>query len=528
MEKKQSFLSGAAILGAAVAITKVLGAIYKIPLGNLLDSDGMAHFYVAYNVYSLLLILSTAGLPLALSRLVAEAGARNRVNQQKRIFRTALVLLAAIGLLCAGAMWCFPERIALLLRDSRAAESIRVLAPAVLCVCISSALRGYTQGQGSMTPTAVSQVVESTGKLAVGLGLAWILLQHGAAPQRAAAGAIAGVSAGAVLSLAVLAAFLLLRRRPAGTDLPQSRGEILRQLLLIGVPITVGAAGMNLITLLDQTLVLSTLQNHLGCGEAEATVLYGQYTFGMTLFNLPSSFIYPVSISLMPALSAALVRRDRAAVRQQTATALRLTALLALPAGVGLSVLAEPILHLLYPAVPETAVAAAYHLRILGIACIFVCLMVVTGGILQACGKPYIPMVTLLCGGALKIAVNYWLVADPAVGIRGAAVGTLCCYGLIAVLNAIAVHRVLPEKPDYLRLFGPTAAAAAVMALAAWGIYRLLGGGRMATVLAIAGAVIVYAAAAVLLGAVTREDVENLPILSKIAKKLPVQRKKLH
>ena len=200
-------------------------------------------------------------------------------------------------------------------------------------------------------------------------------------------------------------------------------------------------------TLLDQSLVLGTLQARLGLSAEAAAELYGQYTFGMTLFVLPPSFIYPLTVSLIPAISQARTRHDDAAAARLTASALRITALLALPMGVGLSVLAGPILQLLYPAVPETAQAAAYHLTVLGIASIFVCLMVATNGILQANGRENIPIWTLLAGGALKIVTNYLMVGNPDMGIRGAPVGTLYSYALIVVLNMIAVRRCLPRPP---------------------------------------------------------------------------------
>ena len=515
------FLGGAALLTAAVAVSKLLGALYKIPLGNLLDKEGMAHFYAAYNIYNLLLVLSTAGLPLALSRLVSRAAAQGRRNAQRRIFQTALALLAVIGAVCSAVMCLFPQVLSGLLHDSLAAPAIRVLGPAVLFVCLTSAIRGYTQGLGDMTPTAVSQMTESAGKLVIGLALCLLLLRRGADASLCAAGAIAGVTAGSLLSLTVLAVFLLRRReRVAAFDRPPARREILRELLTAGIPITLGAAGMSLITLLDQALVMSTLQNTLGYTEAAASALYGEYTFGMTLFVLPPSFIYPVTVSLVPDIADALARGDRAAAGRSTAAALKLTTLVALPAGAGLSVLAGPILHLLYPAVPDTAEAAAYHLTFLGLACIFVCLMVATNGVLQAYGKEYIPVFTLLCGGVLKIVTNYLMVGDPATNVRGAPVSTLYCYALIVVLNLIAIARCVPERPAYLHLFAKPLLITAVMALAARSSYGVLVRclpERWAVLPAILIAAVVYGILALALGAVTRADVIGLPKGEKIA-----------
>ena len=505
--RRQNFMGGAAILALAVAVTKLLGALYKIPLGNLLDREGMAHFYAAYNIYSLLLVLSTAGLPVALSRMVARAAAQRRFGAARRCLRTGLALLGVMGLACSAVMCLLPDTLAAALHDGDAASALRALGPAVLLVCLSAALRGYTQGLGDMVPTAAGQVAESTGKLTVGLALCLYLLHRGAGAPLCAAGAIGGVTAGAGLGLLVTA--LLLPRRaslPPVRDVPPARRDIARQLLRDGVPITVGAAGMSLITLLDQTLVTGTLQNTLHYSAAETAALYGEYTFGMTLFALPPSFIYPLSVSLMPAVSAALTRGDRTAAGKAAGAAMKLTVLTALPAGVGLSVLAEPILLLLYPAVPDTARAAAYHLSFLGLACVFVCLMV--------------PVLALLCGGVLKVVTNYLMVGDPATGIRGAAVSTLYCYALIVLIDLIAIARLVPERPGYIRLFARPVLVTAVMALAArsgYGLFCRVLPERWAVLPAIAVAAAVYGILALAVGAVTRTDVVTLPRGEKIA-----------
>ena len=510
--RRQNFMGGAAILAGAVAVTKLLGALYKIPLGNLLDREGMAHFYAAYNIYSLLLVLSTAGLPVALSRMVSRAAAQRRYGAVRRCLHLGLALLAALGLVCSAVMCLLPEALAAALHDPDAAPALRTLGPAVLLVCLSAALRGYSQGLGDMVPTAAGQVAESAGKLLIGLGLCLYLLRQGAGTDLCAAGAIGGVTAGAGLGLLVTA--LLLPRRaalPEVRDVPPANSRVLRELLRTGIPITVGAAGMSLITLLDQALVTATLRDTLGYTTAETTALYGEYTFGMTLFMLPPSFIYPLSVSLMPAVSAALTRRDRTAAGIAAGAALKLT------------VLAGPILHLLYPAVPETAEAAAYHLTFLGLACVFVCLMVATNGVLQSYGHPLLPVISLLCGGVLKIVTNYLMVGDPATGIRGAAVSTLYCYALIAVINLAAIARLVPERPGYISLFAKPVLLTAVMALAArsgYGLFCRLLPERWAVLPAVLLAAVVYVVLALAIGAVTRQDLQTLPKGEKLADRL--------
>ena len=518
--RRQSFLSGAMILTATIAVTKVIGALYKIPLGNLLDSEGMAHFYAAYNIYRLLLTLSTAGLPLAMSRMVSEAEALGLENQKHRIFHVALGLFFTLGVVSTAAMLALSGPLSALLHDTLAQTAVQALAPAVLFVCLMAPIRGFTQGQGNMKPTAASEIIESLSKAVIGYFLAWYLLRRGYPRHIAAAGAIGGVSVATALALLALAVYLLTHRyRRPSRDVPQRRRVILRRLLRIGVPITAGACGMSLITLLDTSLVLGTLQAT-GHPQAEATALYGQYTYGLNLFTLPASFIAPMTISLIPAISAARARRDTASARRHTAAAFRFTALLGLPLGVGLSVLARPLLDLLYPDIPQTAAAAAEHLTVLGIASVFVCVMALTNGLLQAHGREDIPLWTLLAGGLTKIVSNYLLVGNPAVGIRGAAYSTLLCYGLIAVLNLIAVARTVPERPGYLAVFVRPALATLVMALAAKSGFGLLCRAvspRPAAALTVLLSAAVYAVLATALGVIRREDLVSLPKGEKIA-----------
>lgn len=525
--QKKSFISGAAVLTAAVAVTKVLGALYKIPLGNLLDSTGMAHFYAAYNVYTLLLTLSTAGLPPITSRLVAEATALGRHRQARRVFTTALWLLGLAGVICTGLMFFFPRVFAGVLQDGDAWMAIRALSPAVMCVCLTSAVRGYTQGLNDMTPTAVSQIIESAGKLGIGLGLCAYLLRRGANSAEGAAAAIFGVTVGAALALAYLLLVLVLRDRRiivARPDTPAPRREILHRLVSSGIPITAAAGGMSLLTLLDQALVLYTLQHKLQHTAASAVELYGQYTFGMTLFVLPSSFIIPLSVALMPTLSAERAKGDVSAQHHHIRTALRLTALLAFPMGAGLSVLAEPILSLLYPAVPETAAAAAPHLQVLGFAACCVCLMTITNGILQSCGRERLPVWTLLSGGVVKVVATVLLVGNPEISIAGAAWGTLLGYAVIAVLNLLCVRYVAGRGVGIVSALWRSALATIVMAIFARGSYAFLADkmdGRLAALLTIAAAVVVYFVLVLAVGAVRKEDVKHLPMGKKLTKFVP-------
>ena len=545
-EKKQSFMGGVTVLAISTVFVKLCGALYKIPLNNILGDKGITHFMSAYNIYAFLLTLSTAGLPLALSKLISEASATDRKNQIRRCFNTAMALFLAVGIVGSAAMLIFTEELAAWMNNSMAYWPIKALGISVVCVSVMCAYRGYAQGRQNMVPTAVSQFLEAFFKLVIGLPLAWVLINQGRGLEIGAAGAIIGVSIGTVIAmLYMMVEYRRNRTALRGTDTPQSHATILWRLLGLGIPITIGQAGMSLLNLLDQKIIMGQLQSltarQIEQGllpsmtaaqiEEASSALYGQYTFSSTLFNLPASFLPAIAISLIPAISVAVARKEHREVNRVVTTSFRLIGMLALPAGVGMSVLAGPILQLLYPAQAEAAAAATYHLQILGIASIFVCVMLLTNSIMQAHSKVYLPIYTMLIGGVVKVVINYFLVGDPDINIKGAPIGTLACYGLVAIINLILVHRMLEEKPNYFTTFFKPILASAVMGAAAWASHgllsRVLSGSfamnSLATLAAIGIAVVVYFILVLALRMITAEDLKMIPKGEKIARLLHIR-----
>ena len=530
-QKKQSFLGGAAILAAAVAIVKVLGAVYKIPFGNIVGSEGQTYFDVGYRIYNILLTVSTAGLPLAISRLTSQAQAQGRENEKRKIFRTAIWLFFALGLIGSLLMFFKADWLAGLMNEPLGYWPIRALAPAVFCVCLLACIRGYTQGQGNMVPTAVSQVIEVVCKLFVGLGLAWYFLTLNMSVDKVAAGAILGVTVGEVAALLFLIFYLFTHRTPSSSlDVPEGSGTLMRKILAIGIPITLSNSAMSIINVVDTSIVLGRLRD-LPAFAADAATLYGQYSFGSNLINLPPSFVFPVTMSLIPFAAAALSRKDGAQADRIVSSAFRIIAVLTIPMGVGLSVLGGPILVMLYPLQRADALAAGPHMQILGLACILICLMTLTNVILQTYGRELIPICTVIAGGVTKVVLNYVLVGNPDINIYGAPISTLCCYLVIVGLNMVFVWKYSPKKPRYLRIFAKPAVASALMGGGAWAAYgltlRFLFGGSdgyfanaVSTMVGICAGVAVYGVLVIALRILRAEDMRSIPHGEKLAKLL--------
>ena len=309
--KGQNYMYGAAILTVGVAIMKVLGFIYKVPLGNILGDDGYSLFIATYNVYNVFLTLATAGLPVALSRMISEANAQGRPMQARRTFTVAWLTFFVIGTAFSSVMFFFPDYLAdNILHNPEASRSIWAMSPAVLLVCLVSAYRGYCQGHGNMIPTTVGQVIEVLVKVAFGLGLAAILMGLGKGKPAASAGAIFGVTVG---SLAALLYMFLYKKRNyedeplAEPDIPDDGIRIFKRLMRIGIPIALGASVMTILNLVDSSLCMGRLQSAAGFSLDEAQTLYGVYGKAQTLFNLPAAFITPLTISVVPAIAAAIV-----------------------------------------------------------------------------------------------------------------------------------------------------------------------------------------------------------------------------
>ena len=538
-EKKQNFLHGAAILAAGVVIMKILGAIYKIPLQNILGDTGYGYFFLAYTIYNMLLTISTAGLPVALSRMISTANTLGRPMQARRTFRIALVTLSVIGVIFSLAMFLFPTEMAVLfVSKAEVSQCVWALSPAVLLVCLTSAFRGYIQGHGNMTPTTVGQVLEVLIKVIVGLALAIMLTRAGKSLPVSSAGAIFGVTAGSLAALIYMFWCYLKQYRgksadacSTGADVPDSIGYTLGTFIKIGVAITLGASVMSLISLIDAKLIQIQLPNVTGIGPVLADELYGSYSAMQTLYNLPAAFITPMTIAVVPAISSAATKGAHDEVGRIAESGLRISAVIAVPMGIGLAVLADPIVGLLYP---RTNAMGPTILVYMGIASIVVCVALVTNAILQANGNEKLPIISMIVGGAVKIGCNLLLVPRPSLNILGACIGTIACYSAICVLNCIFIARSLKSRVGFLGAFLRPLLSGIVMGAAAWAVYGIASrvlhaasvrsvSGLISLCAAIAAAVIVYLVMVIVTRSVTLEDMKLIPKGEKIAKLLHIK-----
>lgn len=518
-QKNKTFVKGALILGLAGLTIKVLGAAFRIPLTNIIGDDGMGYYQTAYPIYVLFLTIATAGIPTAISRMVAERNAIDQPYEAHRVFKLSFLLLLTIGLASSSILFFGAKHITAMIKEPEAVYAMKAIAPALFFVPLMASFRGYFQGRQNMTPTAASQVIEQLFRVAVGLGLAVYLLPKGL--QYSAAGASFGATAGGIFGFIGILILYLLNKKEITGDLEhadrtpiESTGAILLGLLVIAVPITIGASIMPIINAIDTAIVKSRLVE-IGYDSDLARGLYGQLT-GMAapLINFPQVLTQAVAMSLVPVVASAYRREQHGFMQRNIALGLRFALLLSIPCAMGMTVLAEPIMLLLYPLQKESAVNAASCLAILAVGIVFLATVQTLTGVLQGVGKQLIPVRNLFLGALVKIIVTYLLTGIPSINVRGAALGTVAAYLVAAALNLMAVRKYTKTRIDgNLTFFKPLLSASVMGGIVAV-IHRLTAGSlgnSLATLLAIAAGVAVYCFMILKTQAVTMEEIAMMP-----------------
>lgn len=515
-------MKGAAILSASTLIVKLLGLLFSIPLANFVAPEGMSHFYIAYNIFGLFLMLSTAGLPVAVSRMVGTAYAQGRRREADRVFSVAFWLFFLLGLFGCLVMFFGADQIAQWYSSPDSNYAIMALAPTLFFISLESSLRGYFQGRSNMVPTATSQIIEAVTKVIIGVGLAFYIIQNVSEdPDRwAAVGAIVGVSISAALGAMYLLGFKAVQSRRdkkeawAEEPILTSRKQMLMNLIRFAVPITIGSCFLSLLDTVDGAILLQRLQAGAGLTQEMADWWNGTIGHARKFFDLPGAFVVPISTSLLPILSGAIASKNQRQVDKISSMALRVTLLIGVPSSVGMAIFARPICQLLLYNQPEVAEEAAPLLTMLSLAIAFSGLLFTTNAILQSFGRATRPVIDMAVGGVVKIVLSYVLIGIPQVAAMGSAISTVVSYVVMVVLNVFALRSSLPKMDSVVKTALPLVLASAVMGAVSYGTYWLLTwvvSPRVAVIPAILVAILVYALCAVLFKGVGYEDVAALP-----------------
>jgi len=521
--KKDSFLKGAFILGLAGIIVKIIGAFFRIPLGNLIGEEGMGYYQAAYPVYTLFLTLATAGFPTALAKLVSEKNAIGDYKGAHKIFKVSYTVLFITGILAFCIFFFGAEYIVNnIMKNPGAYNAMLAIAPALIFVPLMSSYRGYFQGRKEMSKIAISQISEQLFRVVLGIGLAAYLM-NSFGPQMGAAGAITGATVGSIASITYLIIIYLKGSKERKREIKMSQHfkdesvmRILKKLLVVAIPITIGASVMPLVNMVDNVIVIRRLMDA-GFTLEQANGMFGQLTgFAMAIINLPAVLTVAMSMSLVPSISEACAVGNKVKARKDIKSAIKVTLLMVLPAAFGMASLAGPIMKLLYPSQPDMVGQLLFTLT----PCVVLLGLIQTmNGILQGMGKPMVPVIALSIGMIFKVIISYTLTGMPEINIFGSALGTVSAY-LIAVFIELAyIKKNIGIKFSVKEfVIRPLITVITMFISVKLGYGLLVGalGNSLSTVVSIAIGVVVYVVVLILLGGIKKEEIMTMPKGDKI------------
>ena len=540
-------LKGAMILSIAVFISKLIGILYRIPLTGAIGDNGNGIFAPSYQVYMVMLTLSSVALPTAISKMVSERRAIGAYEDAHRVYKIAMIYSVLIGAILSIILWFGADSISTIFFNMpQAAMPMKALVPAIFLVAVMAVMRGYFQGMSSMTPTAVSQVVEQFVHAIISVVLAYMLLDRSL--EAAVTGASFGTSVGALFALLVLVFVYYLikpsinkRRRKSRASTGESDGEILKKILVMSIPIMISSSIFSIMGLIDYSMIYKILPNtiekmslagqliNLPISDPEVLTsqtaivnsLAGQFsTKYTTLINLPVNLILTLVMAVIPAISAAMAKQDFKDVRRKTNMVLKIGMLFAAPSAIGLMVFGDQVIRMLYSMAPDGGKLLVYG----SISIIFITIAQITTGVLQGMGKQSVPTIHAAIACGIKVIANLILLSMPSMHIYGVVHSTSICYLVYAILNVVYLVRTIHIKLNIKKLIIKPILVASVMGIISYTLFHLLvnvfGHATLMMLIVIPIAMVVYGVLGLLTRTITVKDLENVPGGSKIINKL--------
>ena len=526
-------MKGATILVIAGIVSKIFGAIFRIPLTNMIGAEGQAYYSAAYAVYNLLFVIATAGFPVAISRMVSARIAEGDFINAHKSYKLAMKVSWALGIVSFLIMYLGSGVIANLYRNPGSEASMKAISLALLFTPLVASMRGYYQGRQNMKPTGITEVIEQMVRVAAGLTLAYMFYKSSL--TKAAAGATFGASAGIIAAFVTMMVIYSRDKKERGRLFegsivrPETDKTRLKELLTFLIPITIGSSVMPIMFNIDAGIIVRRLLAT-GWSSSMAEKLYGLMGgYCDPIINLPNIFIDAICISLMPAVTTAFTLKNKSDLDDHIKTGLKTMMIITYPCAIGLIVLAKPILTMLFYKQYDEAVMAVPALQILAVSIITLAIMRTFSTSLQAIGKMMLPVWNLLIGAAVKAVVSYILIGIPAVNINGAALGSVIAYVTAGLLNYRALRKYADVSLDMKSIFISPLIAALIMGAAAIACYKLVfmvvSSNLIATFISIIVAAAVYFVTVFKIKAVTKDEIELIPkgdLIYRIAVKLRI------
>ncbi|MBQ3022411.1 MAG: polysaccharide biosynthesis protein [Clostridia bacterium] len=531
-KKAPSFLMNVITIIFAQIAVKLLGFVYRMVITNIdgFGDMGNGYYNFGYQIYTLLLAISSIGIPNAISKLVSERCALDDFRGAMRIFRVALVLFLCVGGFFAVAMFFGAEFIATTILDAPlAVYTIKVLSPALIFVSVSSVIRGFFAGQQNMKATNTSQVLEQFLKSLSTILI--VLAMVGSKPEYMAAGATLATTISTFLSLCYLFIFYSankktlkekVKKAPA-VKIEGNFGKIAKMILAVSIPISLGAIVASLNRVVDIVTVVRGVKIALAdkfpdvvtLGD-EAVRLSGILSKTDVLVNLPLAINTAFSTVLVPTVAGALAVKNFDTAREKISFSLLISIIIALPCSIGYMVLSGPILKLIYPNASEGALI----FTLVAPTVFFSAMSQTIYGALQGMGKIYVPALSVLLGGIVKVICNLVLIPIPAINIYGAPIGSIFCQAIAFFVSFSVLRKNLDVRLPFGRYFARPFAAAICMAVAVWGIYTLSSGlgNTAATFISIVSGSAVYLGLIAAFKVFSRDEIRQIPFVKKFMK----------
>jgi len=474
-----SFVKQAAVLAAAGLAARFIGFLYRLPLTSLIGDEGNAIYSAGYYVYVFFFVLSSAGLPSAIAKMVSERAALKQFKNAHRVFELSLLSAAVAGFICAVVMWFGARFFANLAGVGESYIALRSLAPTVFIVAVMSAYRGYFQGMGNSVPTAASQLADQLLNAVFSVFLAWILIRTTGDIAYGAAGGTIGTGIGALAGLAVMIYVYNISKKTIRarifaektSKLHETNEMIVIELIKTAFPIIIGTAVFSFTNLIDLRMVMDRLVNGAGFDYDTAKNLYGQLSGKYVLLTtLPAAISTALATAAIPNIAASAAQGERKSVLKKINTSLRLAMVISIPAAVGIGVLGNQVVRMLFRSHPDGG-----DLLIIGaVSIIFLALAQITTGMLQAVGKVGIPAIAAVTGALIKIPLNYILIGVAGVNVKGAVISTIVCYVVASGIDLFMLWKVTDVRLDVSGFFIKPAACSVFMGMICYIAYYAL------------------------------------------------------
>lgn len=514
--RKESFVYGAAILVLSSVINRILGFIYQVFIIRLIGAEGIGLFSMVYPIYVLLIVISTAGIPVAVAKFVAEELAKNNLKRVFKILKLSLIIMGSLSIIVTISVYYLtPFLLGTVFPNPNVYWCFISLLPGIFIVAISSAFRGFFQGLQNMTPTAVSQTIEQIIRVVSGLIIAYLMLPHGiiAAAIGASLGVVLGELTGLITMLVIFWMNLSKIKQQYGSGYKNNTYDtsLIPKIIRFSIPVTLSRIISTVILSIDAIIIPQQLQIA-GNSLSEATIIYGKFTgMSLVLLFIPTVVTISLATSLVPAISEALAQKNWLTVQYRSKEALRLTIVAGLPSLVTFYLVPNIICQLLFR-YPD----AGDSLRILAIGGIFLFLQQTTNGILQGLGEVNIPLINLLIGSTIKVIGIFILTSI--FGIIGTALSMNIGFFVVAILNIISLSRKVClgfHLKDMIIKPGIAAIGSGIVLLLMVNFFKSINISGITMFIAIMTQFISYVFILILLGGIYKSDIEKLPFVGR-------------